>query len=429
MTMAEIVTVPRSRPAASSSSSGPCRISAPRAYAREVPGLGRPALASLRHPHPERQDRPAPGRGAAPPTRAPRPCARTSTRAAAACSAPRPAPVPAAPAAPRPRGAAPRGRARRRAAPPPPAIPASPPRPARPGPLLGRHAAQQLQRPRPRRPAVEDAVRVAPRPRQLHRADHAAVAARVADLDHRPAQATPGCPASSSATTRAARTEAATARVLRPAGAPLATATRSAGWKVSTGAKRAPSLGCGSGSATGPPPAPASAPPCPAATFRSRLGCVDRPAPAAVLDRHHPRLLGRRRSAWACAACKVPNLSGAMVPSGPTRLTARHAAPVRRRRGRAGAARPRSARGLARRASRRARVHRHALAVVRHLHDPERAGGPADVVQRLRRACRTVSGIGTASALKTLTACQRSGSAWVPTSGPCSRPAPACSIS
>src|SRR3954453_580627 len=39
--------------------------------------------------------------------------------------------------------------------------------------------------------------------------------------------------------------------------------------------------------------------------------------------------LGLRRSAWACAACSVANLSGAMFPSGPTRLTARHAVSVR----------------------------------------------------------------------------------------------------
>src|SRR3954467_11717685 len=35
--------------------------------------------------------------------------------------------------------------------------------------------------------------------------------------------------------------------------------------------------------------------------------------------------------------------------------------------------------------------------------------------------------MGTASALKTSTTCQCSGSAWVPTSGPCSWPRPACS--
>ena len=49
--------------------------------------------------------------------------------------------------------------------------------------------------------------------------------------------------------------------------------------------------------------------------------------------------------------------------------------------------------------------------------------------RRLRLSSVEASGIGTASALKTLTTCQRSGSAWVPTSGWCSWPGPACSIS
>src|SRR4051794_23896153 len=38
--------------------------------------------------------------------------------------------------------------------------------------------------------------------------------------------------------------------------------------------------------------------------------------------------LGLSRSAWTCAACVVLNVSGAMVPPGPTRLTARQLAPV-----------------------------------------------------------------------------------------------------
>src|SRR3954447_26315148 len=38
--------------------------------------------------------------------------------------------------------------------------------------------------------------------------------------------------------------------------------------------------------------------------------------------------LGLSRPVWACAACTVLNLSGPMVPSGPTRLIARHVAPA-----------------------------------------------------------------------------------------------------
>jgi hypothetical protein len=38
--------------------------------------------------------------------------------------------------------------------------------------------------------------------------------------------------------------------------------------------------------------------------------------------------LGLSRSAWARAAASLPNLRGCIVPSGPTRLTARHVAPV-----------------------------------------------------------------------------------------------------
>src|SRR3954470_877299 len=60
------------------------------------------------------------------------------------------------------------------------------------------------------------------------------------DLDHRLAHATPGLPASSSATTRAATTEAPIARALCPAGVPLATATCSTGWKASTRPMPAP---------------------------------------------------------------------------------------------------------------------------------------------------------------------------------------------
>ena len=112
----------------------------------------------------------------------------------------------------------------------------------------------------------------------------------------------------------------------------------------------------------------------------SRLGGVHRPAPAVVLDRHDPRLLGPQALGVGLRrlqACRTS--AAAMVPSGPTRLTARHVAPVLPSPGQAGAARPRSATGPARRASWRARVHRHALAVVRHLHDPQRPRGPGDV--------------------------------------------------
>ena len=54
----------------------------------------------------------------------------------------------------------------------------------------------------------------------------------------------------------------------------------------------------------------------------SRLAGPGHPAPAVALDRHDPRHLGPE-------ALGVANLSGCMVPSGPTRLTARHAVSVR----------------------------------------------------------------------------------------------------
>src|SRR4051812_43671897 len=63
------------------------------------------------------------------------------------------------------------------------------------------------------------------------------------DLDHKLAHATPGLPASSRATTRAATTEAPIARALCPAGGPLATATCSTGGKASTRPMPAPLAG------------------------------------------------------------------------------------------------------------------------------------------------------------------------------------------
>src|SRR3954468_18124204 len=69
--------------------------------------------------------------------------------------------------------------------------------------------------------------------------------------------------------------------------------------------------------------------------FATRRGSVDHVSAVSTVRRQPSRSttttlasFGRRRSTCACAAGKLPNVSGVMVPSGPTRRTARHVAPV-----------------------------------------------------------------------------------------------------